>query len=498
MRSLLAGLVIAALLALAAGPAAAQMEREDLPEFGVEFDWPHDGQLLDLFDRGDNPFGPQHTGVDVAADPGDEVRAVADGVVTWAGHVGWNGWVTIEHQPQLVSTVGSMASYAVETGDQVTRGQVVGTTSADLHDGVSRLHIGFRWQGEYLDPLWLLPPPNAPDPTLLGSGEWLADEAPYIPTYDDWTGEHRWGIVPDSPEATHPGWVFPPNLNHVVGVAGLESMSGSTPIVLEHLGYEREDITYLSYEGRIIPGPLDPDDPERDQLPYDGEDTWSGVAEAARRLKEQLQAQWAANPGQAVDLVGHSMGGLVILYYMAVHHDVMDPTLPPIGHVATFASPIQGVAAADEFQDVKNSIMGFTLDWLEWAGAGAPNSQAMEDVAQGSAVVDTIAEMWEGAMENWLRGPLVDTQVATFGGQWDLVVPEHASNLPGGQHAVLPGGHINMRDTEAARIALRAFLANQPIPGEAGGVGHLASYGIDWLGRLAVDTIFQPCLLCEL
>lgn len=489
------------LLAIAATPALAAPDQGELPDWGIEFGWPNDGALLAPFDPGVGPYSASHKGIDVEASAGSEVRAVADGAVLWAGSVAGIAWVTVEHSPGLVSTVGAMDRLDVSTGGHVALGQVLGTTSADYHEGVPRLHVSMRWQGEYFDPLLVLPPPRLPEPSLLPGSGWEPDDIPEIPHYGPWDGEHRFGIVPDSPAATHPGWMFAPNANHVIGVAGLESMTGETPLVLEYLGYDPEDITYLSYEGRIVPSPLDPAGPHDDQLPYDGEDTWAGVAEGARRLRDQLRAQWAANPGQAVDLVGHSMGGLVILYYLATYHDPTDPTLPPIDHVATFASPIQGVGAATELQDVANSSQAWQLGLLADLGIGGPSSQAMEDVAEGSAVVAAIAEMWENHLQNWVAGPLAnDVDIATFGGQWDFIVPEHASILDDRFHVVLPGGHDSMRESEAAFIALRAFLMDDPVPGESGGVGHWASYGIDQLGSLLVDFVFQPptCFHCEL
>ena len=174
MRRLITTVLALVLVGLHGNLARAQSD--DLPVLDREFSWPHDGPLLELFDPGDSSYGPGHRGIDIAVLPEDPVHAVADGVVTFAGPVAGTSWITIEHQPGLLSTVGAIATLLVAAGDVVGRDQVIGTATGSVHDDVAGIHLGFRWHQQYIDPLEILPPRRARGPSLLGPGGWRAGD----------------------------------------------------------------------------------------------------------------------------------------------------------------------------------------------------------------------------------------------------------------------------------------------------------------------------------
>lgn len=480
-----AALVAVVLLCSATVAAAEPGEPPLLPIGPVVYERPVPGGVLRPFEPPVGAFGPGHRGVDLAVTPGDVVAAAGDGVVGFAGAVAGHGWVSLDHGDGVRTTYGVLAEIGVRRGQWVRRGAVLGRASGTTHDApVPALHWGARRGGRYLDPLLLVD--GGPwRPALVGPGGWTATHEPDVPHYGRWDGRHRWGLVPGSERATHPGWVHAPNPNHVIGVAGLGSNSSTTPIDLEHLGFDPEDITYLSYAGRrgMVPGGSDP---RRDQLPYGAPDTWEGVWRGAVALREQLRAQWERAPGQAVDLVGHSMGGVVVMTYLLLLHDPADPSLPPIDHVATIASPLEGADLAWSIQRWLEDPLGRRI--LEGVAAHVedhdPGSQAVRDLAVGSSLVVGIGEGWARANDDLYAGPLATgTDVLTLGGTKDIVVPEHRSDLPGAEHVVLPGTHDGVRQTEASRIVLRAFLANEPVPGEAGGLAHFLSHPLSLLER---------------
>lgn len=120
--------------------------------------WPIDGGRpgdgASLFDAPDSPYGAGHRGIDIPALAGAEVVAVAPGLVTFAGTVAGIGVVTIDHGTER-STY-QPVSPAVETGDQVATGDVVGTLQGGPgHCGSPCLHLGriAAETDEYLDPL---------------------------------------------------------------------------------------------------------------------------------------------------------------------------------------------------------------------------------------------------------------------------------------------------------------------------------------------------------
>ncbi|MBN3930941.1 M23 family metallopeptidase [Streptomyces verrucosisporus] len=101
-----------------------------------------------------------HRGVDLAARPGEPVRAVAAGRVSFAGKVAGRGVVSVElagtGSPPLRTTYEPVGA-RVREGDRVAAGDVVGVLEADgFHCPVGCLHWGLRRGDVYLDPLSLL------------------------------------------------------------------------------------------------------------------------------------------------------------------------------------------------------------------------------------------------------------------------------------------------------------------------------------------------------
>ncbi|MEY3733488.1 MAG: hypothetical protein RL347_847, partial [Actinomycetota bacterium] len=105
------------------------------------------------------PYSAGHRGVDLAAAPGDRVRAPAHGVVRVAGRVAGKDVVSIEHPHRILGRVGWRTTYegvmaSVDVGARVERGDIIGRVIANGHsDGV---HWGLKLGRTYADPLMLL------------------------------------------------------------------------------------------------------------------------------------------------------------------------------------------------------------------------------------------------------------------------------------------------------------------------------------------------------
>ena len=109
-------------------------------------------------------YGPGHRGLDYAVTPGEPVRAVADGLVTFAGSVGATQHVTVRLADGRLVTLSFLRSVTVVRGDTVRRGQVVGTAGGvdpltPRYDG-TRLLLTLRVGGAYVDPSVLFAPPD--------------------------------------------------------------------------------------------------------------------------------------------------------------------------------------------------------------------------------------------------------------------------------------------------------------------------------------------------
>jgi murein DD-endopeptidase MepM/ murein hydrolase activator NlpD len=99
-------------------------------------------------------YGPGHFGVHFVVPPGTTVRAAGTGVVSFVGWVDGVLYVVVRHPGDLRTTYGFLAATEVHNGDQVTVGQVLGTTRGPI------LHFGLRRGDEYLDPMQLFRPPR--------------------------------------------------------------------------------------------------------------------------------------------------------------------------------------------------------------------------------------------------------------------------------------------------------------------------------------------------
>jgi murein DD-endopeptidase MepM/ murein hydrolase activator NlpD len=112
---------------------------------------PVPGPVVTPFVPPRDAYGPGHRGVDLAAAPGEEVRAALAGTVAFAGQVAGQGWVTLDHGGGLQTTYGVLAA-GVRQAQSVAAGAVLGTVA----QGRAHLDWGAKLDGAYLDPLTLL------------------------------------------------------------------------------------------------------------------------------------------------------------------------------------------------------------------------------------------------------------------------------------------------------------------------------------------------------
>lgn len=126
--------------------------------------WPVTGPVIRGFDPPTSPFGAGHRGIDIAVPFGTTILAPEAGTVSFAGRVGGELFVTLDHGGGLSSTYSWLSSVAVRKNDVVARGQPIGATGAG-HPGsaVPHLHLGVRLDGQYQDPLAYLAPLGVQD-----------------------------------------------------------------------------------------------------------------------------------------------------------------------------------------------------------------------------------------------------------------------------------------------------------------------------------------------
>ena len=126
--------------------------------------WPVHGPLLRGFDPPESVYGSGHRGIDIAAPIGTALRVPEGAVVAFAGKVGGQLFVTLDHGGQLTSTYSWLGTSLVRNGDVVGRGQLFATSGlGHPGSGVPHLHMGVRLAGAYVDPLLYLGPAGVQD-----------------------------------------------------------------------------------------------------------------------------------------------------------------------------------------------------------------------------------------------------------------------------------------------------------------------------------------------
>lgn len=123
------------------------------PPAGGGFLWPVKGRLISGF--GAKAGGLRNDGINIAAPRGQPVRAIAAGVVAYAGNElrGFGNLVLIRHDGDWVSAYAHADSIEVARGDRVRRGQVIARVGDTGGVSEPQLHFELRRGKKAVDPL---------------------------------------------------------------------------------------------------------------------------------------------------------------------------------------------------------------------------------------------------------------------------------------------------------------------------------------------------------
>ena len=118
--------------------------------------WPVLGPITSSFGEREDPFngeGAFHSGVDISAGFGEVVRATADGVVAIASMAsGYGREIMINHGNGIETIYGHLSGFAVATGQQVSRGQVIGYVGMSGRSTGPHLHYEVRVHNTPVNP----------------------------------------------------------------------------------------------------------------------------------------------------------------------------------------------------------------------------------------------------------------------------------------------------------------------------------------------------------
>ncbi len=474
-------------VALTAAPAAAQTPSasasprpgagvrngDAVPSAAGEYQRPVDTPIIDHFRPPATPYAAGNRGVDFATSPGTPVRAMGAGVVVFAGQVGGELHVTIEHPDGLRSSYSYLAAIEpkVRTGSAVEQGAVIGT-AGDL------LHVGVRDASErYLDPegLWragasahLVPsgddhvmPATVDEPGVLARV--LAEQRPHLPSLRQLghlllesrpevhaarmaTGMAEWYRNRDDCTPAESVPARPPGRRILLEVAGIGSTSEQAAIDrvdAGSLGYGTGDVLRFSYAGGRIParGGGPPVTPDLDAVPatrYTSATSQEDLRLAAERLDDLLRQLATAAPGVPIDIVAHSQGGVVAR--LALAGASQRGRVPPsVQTLVTLGSPHAGadlaaVVAAGRVthggataQDAVVQVTGLELD---------PTAPAARQLVAGSEVF--------GDLDHLSWPPSV--RFTSVGARGDAVVTANRTVVAGARHTIVAVTGLHAHD----------------------------------------------------
>jgi pimeloyl-ACP methyl ester carboxylesterase len=442
----------------------------------VDYRPPVDAPVFDPFRAPDNPYGAGNRGLDYRAEPGQEVRAAADGQVVFVGPIAGATHVVVLHDDGVRTSYSFLQSASVVRGQRVGQGHVVGIAGGDVH-------FGARAGDAYLDPADLFagegPPirlvPLEPD-TLAGERKGLLGQlkaggrlimrgaravlrtgarwghlatrwvsAPLTLGLAFGRGVYEW-LQPCTPADVEP----PPNHSRAV-VVRVSGLASNTPQLRSGGGIGAVD----AHEMGLAGSPTytfsygDPGSTVEDGAEYDSADTQVSFEESGAALAETLARIRQEHPGRAIVIVAHSQGGLVAR--QALKHDASGVT-----NLVTLATPHHGSDAATALEHGRGTPVGRALsDYLAPKHGIDPDSPAVRDLVETSDFIRSL-------------GPLPSSvKLTSIAAAGDLFVPVPRAHVSGADNRVIGsdslfGDHSSINDRADAHREVRLALAGMP------------------------------------
>jgi len=131
--------------------------------------WPLDAYIVSS-EYGER-WGKMHKGIDLAADAGEPVYAIASGEVIYAGDGlrGYGNVVIVRHDRQLTSLYAHNSSLKVHQGDHVSQGMLIALLGNTGHSTGPHVHFEIREGDTPVNPRTVLPKSNVADAAEQGA-----------------------------------------------------------------------------------------------------------------------------------------------------------------------------------------------------------------------------------------------------------------------------------------------------------------------------------------
>ena len=114
-------------------------------------------QKFGLEKAAEHPYTLNHKGVFIKANPGEDIKSVFEGTVSFAGELpGFGKTLIIDHGDHYYTVYSHAQEFKVHTGDEVTQLQAIATVGHSLQDNRDGLYFEIRHFSEPYDPqLWM-------------------------------------------------------------------------------------------------------------------------------------------------------------------------------------------------------------------------------------------------------------------------------------------------------------------------------------------------------
>ena len=118
------------------------------------------GFISSYFGAREDPFSGHvgyHKGVDIAGSSGEDVVAVAAGIITWSGErTGYGNLVEINHGDGFVTRYAHNERTLVAVGEKVKRGNAIALMGSTGHSTGPHVHFEVLHNGRQVDPMEFL------------------------------------------------------------------------------------------------------------------------------------------------------------------------------------------------------------------------------------------------------------------------------------------------------------------------------------------------------
>ena len=230
--------------------------------------------------------------------------------------------------------------------------------------------------------------------------------------------------------------------------------SGLENLNLAELGYDATRVVRFSYRGGRTPGTTAPIFTQIPTNTYESADTEQSAYVSADRLADLVRQVHTADPTASIDIMGHSLGGL-ISQAVANRND-----MPTLDHVVLFGAPVHGAELAG---------IGAAIDSYPRGGAGGDGvadhfglphatSAVIGDLVPGSEFIAMVAAGIESSTAPHPR----TISIAAAG---DLVVPAYRSHVEGAINVIEPiirsSAHGDLPGTREALVDVSRAMNSQ-------------------------------------